>query len=222
MYLYGAGGHAKVILDVLHDQGQAVLGAFDDNPAAAKLHGVVVRNGIQTPGKSSLRGLDAPLILCVGDNAHRARLARALSVAEYGQAVHGSAVISRSASLGPGTVVLHGAVIQSDSHLGAHVVINAQACVAHDVRIGDFVHICPHATLCGHVEVGEGTLVGSGAVVIPCVRIGRWCTIGAGAVVVRNVPDFSTAVGNPARVLDTKTPEPNLDLAGQRGAGGVR
>lgn len=205
MYLYGAGGHAKVILDILKDMGQSVLGVFDDKPGAAKLQNVEIWEGLLTAGKRRFHGLDAPLILSVGDNACRAELARTLGVMDYGQAVHGSAVISRDASLGPGTVVLHGAVVQTGARIGAHVVINALACVAHDARVGDFAHVCPHVTLCGHVEIGEGTLVGARAVVIPCVRVGRWCKIGAGAVVVRNVPDFATVVGNPARILGPST-----------------
>jgi len=210
MYLYGAGGHSKVVLDILQSLGQRVEAVFDDEPATAKLQGVAVRNGLRAAGPEAFRALDAPLILCVGDNARRAALARLLSV-EYGQAIHGSAIISQQASVGCGTVVLHGAVIQTAAQLGKHVIINALACVAHDVQIEDFVHVCPHATLCGHVEVGEGTLVGSGAVVIPCVRIGRWCTIGAGAVVVRDVPDYSTVVGNPARALESNSPGTGKD-----------
>lgn len=202
VYLYGAGGHAKVVLDILEDQGRVVRGVFDDRPDAAKLTGLPIQPGVRAVGREGFRRLDAPLILCVGDNARRAELAGLLE-ADYAQAVHASAVISRHAVVGPGTVILHGAVVQTASQIGAHVVINALACLAHDTRIGDFVHVCPHATLCGHVEVGAGTLIGAGAVVIPCVRIGRGCTVGAGAVVVRDVPDFATAVGNPARLLES-------------------
>ena len=67
--------------------------------------------------------------------------------------------------------------------------------------IGDFAHISPNVTLCGHVTVGEGSHVGAGAVVIPKITIGRWCTVGAGSVVLRDVPDHTTVVGNPARVV---------------------
>jgi acetyltransferase EpsM len=53
----------------------------------------------------------------------------------------------------------------------------------------------------GRVHVGEGTHIGAGVVVLPNLKIGKWCTVGAGAVVICDIPDFTTAVGNPARIL---------------------
>ena len=52
--------------------------------------------------------------------------------------------------------------------------------------------------------MGEGTHIGAGATIIQGIRIGKWCTIGAGAVVINHIPDFSTAVGCPAKVIKTK------------------
>jgi acetyltransferase-like isoleucine patch superfamily enzyme len=81
------------------------------------------------------------------------------------------------------------------------VSIDTAASIDRDNFIGDFAHVSPHATLCGHVSVGEGTHVGAGATVIQNIQIGKWCSIGAGSVVIRDIPDYATAVGNPARVI---------------------
>ena len=204
MYLYGAGGHAKVVLDILASRGVRVVGVFDDHPSEAKLRIMEVRDGIRLLGEGFPK-LDAPMIITVGHNGRRAELAAALG-ATYGQAIHGSAIIASTVSMGAGTMVLHGAILQTDTRLGRHVLVNTAASIDHDNVIGDFVHVSPHATLCGHVEVGEGTHVGAGAVVIQRIRIGRWCTIGAGAVVLRDVPDYATAVGNPARIIKVNEP----------------
>jgi sugar O-acyltransferase (sialic acid O-acetyltransferase NeuD family) len=201
MYLYGAGGHSKVITDILQSLGIAVIGVFDDQPADAKLPSLVINSGIRQ-GKP-FPDLDAPLIISVGDNARRAELARMIDTT-YGQAIHGTAIISAQASIGGGTVILQGAIVQSSAQIGQHVLVNTAASIDHDNVIGDYAHISPHATLCGHVQVGEGTHIGAGAIVIPSIRIGRWCSIGAGAVVIRDIPDFATAVGNPARVIKIK------------------
>ena len=208
MYLYGAGGHAKVIYDILQSFGITVSGVFDDNPADAKLRIMKVANGIKLLGEGFPQ-LEAPLIIAVGNNARRAELA-SLIKADYGVAIHRSAIIASTASVGVGTVVLHGAVVQTDTQIGAHVLVNTAASIDHDNTIGDYAHVSPHATLCGHVEVGEGTHIGAGAVVIQNIRIGRWCTVGAGAVVLRDIPDFSTAVGNPARVIKVREQQPVL------------
>jgi sugar O-acyltransferase (sialic acid O-acetyltransferase NeuD family) len=199
MYLYGAGGHSKVITDILQSLGIKVLGVFDDQPTGAKLTEVAIDAGIRLAGQEFPQ-LDAPLIISVGDNARRAELAQMIP-ATYGQAIHGTAIISAKSVIGEGTVILQGAIVQAAAQVGKHVLINTAASIDHDNVIGDYAHISPHATLCGHVQVGEGTHIGAGAVVIPSVRIGRWCTIGAGAVVIKDIPDFATAVGNPARVI---------------------
>ena len=199
MYLYGAGGHSKVITDILNSLDVQVIGMFDDNPPDAKFKGMEVRDGIRLLGEGFPK-LDAPLIISVGNNVRRAELA-ALIDATYGTAIHGTAIISAKAKIGVGTVVLQGAIVQAGAEIGAHVLVNTAASIDHDNIIGDYAHVSPHATLCGHVRVGEGTHIGAGAVVIPSIEIGRWCTVGAGAVVIRDIPDFATVVGNPARII---------------------
>jgi sugar O-acyltransferase (sialic acid O-acetyltransferase NeuD family) len=203
MYLYGAGGHSKVITDILNSLGISVIGMFDDNPRHARFQEMEVRDGIRLLGEG-FPELDAPLIISVGNNARRAELA-ALIDATYGTAIHGTAIISSRAKIGVGTVVLHGSIVQAGAEIGKHVLVNTAASIDHDNIIGDYAHISPHATLCGHVEVGEGTHIGAGATVIPSIKIGKWATIGAGAVVIRDIPDYATAVGNPARVIKIRS-----------------
>lgn len=206
MYLYGAGGHSKVITDILNSLGVRVRGVFDDKPLGAKLKTMAIDSGVRVQGDSFPK-LDAPLIISVGDNLRRAELDAMLrSNAEYGKAIHGTTIISKKAFIGEGTVILQGAIVQSAAKVGRHVLINTAASIDHDNEIGDYAHISPHATLCGHVKVGEGTHIGAGAVVIPSIRIGKWCTIGAGTVVIRDIPDYATAVGNPARIIKFREP----------------
>jgi sugar O-acyltransferase (sialic acid O-acetyltransferase NeuD family) len=204
MYLYGAGGHSKVITDILNSLNIRVIGMFDDNPAKARFQVMEIRNGRELLA-SGFPKLDAPLIICVGDNFRRSQIALAIDTT-YGKAIHSTAIVSKLSTIGFGTVVLHGAIVQAGTTIGKHVLINTAASVDHDNTIGDYAHISPHATLCGHVEVGEGTHIGAGAVVIPSIRIGKWCTVGAGAVVIKDIPDFATAVGNPAKVIKFRDP----------------
>jgi acetyltransferase-like isoleucine patch superfamily enzyme len=80
------------------------------------------------------------------------------------------------------------------------VVLNTSCSVDHHNCIGSHAQIAPGAHLGGNVVVGEGALIGIGAVVLPQRGVGQWATVGAGAVVTRNIPDFATAVGLPARI----------------------
>ncbi|OKL39889.1 acetyltransferase [Pontibacter flavimaris] len=195
MYLYGASGHAKVIIDILQSMGVPVQGLFDDNPDLKELCGIKVL-GKFSPGHE----LDAPLIISIGNNRIRASIAWQLPV-KYGQAISNTANLSPSASVGEGTVVMQGAILQAEVEVGKHAIINTGAKIDHDCVVGDFAHVSPGAVLCGNVSVGEGTWIGAGAVVIPGIKIGKWCQIGAGAVVIRDIPDKAVAVGNPSKII---------------------
>lgn len=209
--IYGAGGHARLLLEVMERSGIGPFAGFiDENPA---LHGTKIEG---LPILGSLDKLPALIrvhriqraVIGVGDNAARRKLAahartlnlRMLSI------VHPSAIISPSAHIGEGTVVLPGAIISAFARIGEANIINTRASVDHDCQTGDFVHIAPGATLCGGVTVGDNTLIGAGVTVIPEICIGDDTIIGAGATVICDIPSYSTAVGTPARIIATRTP----------------
>ena len=202
-YVYGAGGHSQVVADVLGDLGISVTAFVNDYPN--REHPKVTKTipGVRVGRLEDFPELDAPLVLAVGNNQERKELAAMLEV-EWVSAIHSTATIAATVSLGEDNVILHRSIIQANSSIGSHVLINTAASVDHDNVIADYVHISPHVTLCGHVEVGEGTHIGAGATVIPSVKIGAWCTIGAGAVVIDDIPDGSTAVGVPAKVVSSR------------------
>src|SRR5690606_28726633 len=177
MYLFGASGHGKVIIDIVRTfVGTEVLKAvYDDNPMLPTLMGIPV---YRTDDKV-LEDREAKWIISVGNNNIRKQSAEKIK-GEFVAAVHPSAILSGSSSIGGGTVVMANAVVNSDARIGRHCIVNSGAIVEHDCVLEDFVHVSPNAALAGGVYVGEGTHVGIGACVIQGVRIGKWCTIGAG------------------------------------------
>ena len=191
MYLFGASGHGKVIKEIVEACGGKVVAFIDDNPSVSEVAGVpVVHDGTVL----------SPVIVSIGVNSVRKKIVGRLA-GPFGVAIHPTAVVSPSAKVGEGTVVMAGAVVNADAVIGKHCIINTGASIDHECVVGDYCHIAPHATLCGQVHVGDGTLVGVGACVIPCIHIGSWCTVGAGAAVINNIPDNMTFVGVPARVI---------------------
>lgn len=192
MFLYGASGHAKVIIDILESCGMTVDGLVDDNPEIDSLLGYPVFHGLTED--------ISPLIVSIGNNRIRKTIVERVK-ADFGTAVHRSAIVSSRCVLDEGTVVMQGVVVQSGAEIGKHCIVNTGASVDHECRIGNYVHISPHATLCGNVTVGEGTWIGAGTTVIPGVKIGKWSVIGAGSVVIKDIPDGVLAVGNPCRVI---------------------
>ena len=192
--LYGAGGHAKVILDILEAQGKTVGAVVDDNPNLTEFMGKEVLHGVNDT---------SPIIVSIGINGIRRKVVEKLAPATvFETAIHPSAIVSPHATIAEGTVVMQGAIVQSCVQVGKHSIINTGASVDHDCVLGDFVHVSPHATLCGNVSVGEGTWIGAGAVVIPGIRIGKNCIIGAGSVVVKDLPDGVKAYGNPCKIVE--------------------
>jgi sugar O-acyltransferase (sialic acid O-acetyltransferase NeuD family) len=196
VFLWGGGGHAKVVLESLFSEKRNVAGIFDDQKHG-KLFGIPYA-GQYNPDVARESGL----IISLGDNASRKKLAES-AMHPFTTTRHTSCVLSPRSSYGVGSMILHGAVVQSDTQIGSHVILNTVCSIDHDCKIGDFVHIGPRAVLCGKVHIGEGTLIGAGATVAPGVSIGKWSVIGAGSVVIANLPDYCVAVGNPARIIKT-------------------
>lgn len=192
VYLYGASGHAKVVMDIAHLAYCDVPCLIDDNPEVNELAGLPVVHDAE--------GL-SPIIVTIGDCHIRRKIVDKLGMREYLTVVHPNAIKAESAKLGFGTVVMAGAILNPYVEVGNHCIINTGASLDHDVKVGDFVHIAPHCTLCGEVEIGEGTWVGAGTTVIQGIHIGKDCYIGAGSVVVKDIPDSCLCYGDPCRII---------------------
>ena len=194
IYLYGAGGHAKVIADILELTGKSIAGYFDDD-STKKIWNYP---GYSFPGPFDL--LTDEVFVSIGNNIIRKKIVDTIA-AKFFKAIHPSAIISSHSAIGEGSVVMGGALINADTHIGKHCIINSNAVIDHECIIGDFVHVSPNATLCGNVKVGELSHIGAGAVVIQGKKIGTNAIIGAGSVVITDISDNVVAVGNPARII---------------------
>lgn len=191
IYVYGFSGHGAVVADVARACGYGEVVFLDD----AKFDGKNVL-------KFDLSLEKADVIVAIGDNKIRRILQERVKSAGFRvvNLIHPSAVVSASAQIGEGAVVMPNAVINARAAVGEGAIINTGAIIEHDCEIGDFAHVSPNAALAGGVIVGQNTHVGIGSCVVQCVKIGANCVIGAGSVVVRDVPDNVVAYGNPAKV----------------------
>lgn len=194
IYLYGAGGHAKVIAEIIETCGEQIGGFFDKDVS------IKIRKYFTYSFPGPFDYLNDKLVISIGNNLLRKRIAESNSL-NYYNAVHPRSIISDSVSLGEGTVVMGGAIINANANIGKHCIINSNSSVDHDCILQNFVHISPNATLSGDVLIGQCVHVGAGAVIIPGIKIGVNSIIGAGAVIIRDVPDNVVVAGNPGRII---------------------
>lgn len=202
----GAGGHAKVVIEILRLAGGCEIAGLLDS--RQELWNTEVL-GIPVIGDDSLlakvydQGIGHAFVGLgsVGDTLPRRRLyekARGHGF-QIVRALHPQAIIAPSVEIGHGPTIMAGAIINAAVRLGDNVIVNTGAIVEHDCVIGDHVHVATGARLASTVNVDEGAHIGLGASVRQCIRIGRRAIVGAGAVVVEDVPDDAVVVGVPAR-----------------------
>lgn len=202
--VYGAGGHAKVVIDILRSRSEKIVGVMDDHFLVDEWNGLPVLGGMDRLHGILKQFPESLFVIAIGDNEVRKRIAALLAQAgaRFGDAIHPSAVISSNVSLGRGTVVMPMAVINSDAVIGEHVIINTAATVDHDCFISNFAHISPGVNIAGSVIIEASVHIGIGAAIIPGVKVGCNTVVGAGACVINDLPEDAVAVGCPAKVIN--------------------
>lgn len=201
IFVFGASGHSKVVIDIIEKQGLYEIAFLVDDDLSLKGSRVFGYHVIGGKNELAGRGVDRGVV-AIGSNSARRSVAAWLTQNGYRLITvqHPSAQVARGVTLGKNCVVMAGAVVNSDAKIGNDVIINTKASIDHDCLIGDGVHIAPGSTLCGTVEVGAGTFICAGATVAPNLKIGSDVVVGAGATVISDVPDSVLVVGTPARV----------------------
>ncbi|MCM8539579.1 MAG: acetyltransferase [Lentisphaeraceae bacterium] len=204
-YLYGSGGHSKVLIDIAKMKNISITGLFDDDEMLwqTEFYGIPVLGGFKAASDIS-KG--SSLSISIGCNNIRAKIVEKLLDYSYSfeTLIHPNSVVSASVKIDSGSCLMAGTVVNADTKIGKHCIINTNSNIDHDCILKDYVHVSPGASICGGVKVGQGTLIGAGATIIPGITIGKNCIIGAGSVVIRDVPDGNKVVGNPARLLSQK------------------
>lgn len=205
LLLIGAGGHCKVILDLLlNSQEYEVAGIIDlkerlrDNVFGVKVIGT--DSDIPKFYKKGIRHC----FISIGSVGNAGLRAKMYNTARrsgfiFPNLVHPSALISYRASLGEGNYIAPGAVINAGARIGNNCIINTGAIIEHDCKLGDFVHLSPGSILSGGVTVGDYSHVGTGSVIIQNLEIGANVIIGAGSVVAKNIRKNMIAYGNPCK-----------------------
>lgn len=204
--ILGCGGHGRVVLDILRQAGEVELVGFVDSNRDVRGRYVDGLEVLGTPDDlPRLRnefGITRAIV-AVGYNGVRRNFAEQLTVQgfELISAVHPSANIASTATIGRNTVIAAGALVCAHCQIGDSVILNTGCIVDHESVVSTASHVCPGARIAGRVVIESGAFVGIGSTVIQCLRVGCEAVIGAGAVVIADVPSMATVVGVPARIV---------------------
>ncbi|WP_430616229.1 hypothetical protein IGI71_001153 [Enterococcus sp. DIV1279b] len=207
--LIGAGGNAKVVREILLNEGKEIKGYFDDEKK--RFYNLKYLGNISDILSMTDDFLSQHyFIITIGDNLQRKSIKQILSKRKisYGRAVDPKAIISSTAEIGNGSVIMANAIINADSRIGEFCIINTGVIIEHDCKVNNFVHVSPGVKIAGNVIVDEDTHIGIGATIIQGINIGYGATVGAGSVVIRDVPNKSIVYGVPAQVKERRS---NID-----------
>jgi sugar O-acyltransferase (sialic acid O-acetyltransferase NeuD family) len=202
LLIIGASGHGRVVADTALTTGAWDAVRFvDDNTAITEVLGFAVV-GTGADLEKLARSYSA-VAVAIGNPEVRLRfLDRCAAIGfELPKLVHPSAVVSRFASIGAGTVVFAQSAINAGASVGRGCIINTGATVDHDCVLEDGVHVSPGAHVAGEVHVGARSWIGIGASVKQCLHLGSDVIVGAGAAVISNIESKATVVGVPARAI---------------------
>lgn len=203
--IIGAGGHGRVVLDILlRSRSYEVVGFVDSNPAThgRRMDGVPVLGDLTKLPDLVKTHTITGAIVAIGDNGIRRAFADRVEAMNLQliNAIHPSANLAHNVTVGRNVVIAAGVLVSTHCQIGDSVILNTGCIVDHESMIGTAAHICPGARLAGRVTVESGAFIGIGATVIQNLRIGYESVVGGGAVVIRDVEPMTTVVGVPARV----------------------
>lgn len=208
LVLIGAGGHAKSVVDVIEQSDNYnIIGYTDESRKSGAFWGNYPYLG-DDQSCLALIGKDVLFMVTVGMiknltiraslfynfQAHGARFATVYSCLAY---------ISKYASIGEGSVIMHQALVNTGVKIGVNCIINTKAVVEHDSIVGNHTHISTGAIVNADCEIGHNVFISSNVAINRGVRIGHNTIVGSGAVVTKDIPSNAVAYGVPAQIVGT-------------------
>lgn len=206
--IVGGGGHARVIIDILLKIPDVEIIGITE--VRKELHGTFLLD-IPVRGDDSilpqlLKKEDTSAIIgvgSIGDTALRAKLFEEVKAMGFTfiNVIHPYSCINSRVVLGEGNVIMAGAIINPDVVIGNNTIINTGVIIEHDCIIEDNTHISLGVKLGGGIKIGKNSHIGIGATIIQGINVGKNVIVGAGSVVIRDIPDNTTVVGVPAKII---------------------
>lgn len=202
LVIIGAGSLGVMALDAALNEGNYSLNQIvfidDSKDLDETIHGIPVIGGIDVINTLESKKFD--FVIAISNNKVRKDLVEKYDLT-YVNIVHPSAVVSCFAELGIGNIIMPNVSIDPNVKINNHVIINKNNSIGHDSILNNYSQVSPGSSFGGYTNLEEGVFIGLGTKILPNIKVGKFSTIGAGAVVTKDIPDNSTAIGMPAKVI---------------------
>ncbi len=207
LVIVGSSGQAKVVIDIFEKMNNyEIVGLIDGyREKGAQTSGYDVLGSEDVLPELQQKYEHLQFFVAIGDNALREKvvlnLLNIIPTASFANAVHPSAQIAASVTLGQGVAIMAGAVINSDTSVGNFTIINTKASLDHDCVLGDYASLGPNATTGGNVKIGKSSVLGISATIKHNIKVGSNTIVGASALLLQNCADNEVWFGAPARFV---------------------
>ncbi len=205
--IIGAGGHAKVIVDIIKKENKFEILGFLDNSLkkGKKILGYEVLGNEDDINLLMSKQNVFGGIIAIGDNYSRSLLAKKIKKLckefKFINCIHPMSSIAFDVTLGEGNVVMAGATINTSSKIGNHCILNTNSSIDHDNNLQNFSSLAPNSVTGGNVIVGKFSAIGIGATIQQNISIADNCIVGASSLVNKNTKSDSVYYGVPARFI---------------------
>lgn len=206
--IFGAGGHAKVVADIILSAKKYNISSFiDDSKKNQSIWNIPIISESDFLKKKIInKG-----IIAIGDNSVREKVAQKIKNIMpdfiFITAIHPTSYIATDTQIKEGTVVMANSTINPSSIVGAHCIINTNSSVDHDCIIHDYASLAPNSCIGGNCEIGKSTAISIGATLFHRIKIGENVIVGGGSVVTRDIRSKTVVYGVPAKVIRERNPE---------------
>lgn len=207
--LIGAGGHCKVIIDIIKSTNEYEIIGITDNNVTGKVFDIPIIGKDTILESVHSTGVDYAFIAIGAINNINIRNIIYTNLKKIGfklpVLIHRSAIVSPFSHIREGTCIMAGAIVNPGVNIEENCIVNTGSVIEHDCHIGYNTHISPNVSIAGGVNIGFNSHLGIGSTIIQERNIGNNVTIGAGSVVIKDIKDFTLVVGVPSREIKTKS-----------------
>ena len=211
--IFGCGGHAKIVLDCIKlGKNYTPIGFIDNQNYNLKLSKRIKYLGTIKNFNKIIKGHDLKQlfgVVAIGSNFMRRKIVNEVNKLnkkfKWTNVIHPSIVISNSAKIGLGNMILAGSIICSDTVIKDHVSINTGTYIDHDNIFSDFSSTGPAVATGGNVNLGKLSFLGIGTTVRHNITIGENTVVGGQSFVCDNCESNSLYYGVPAKKIKKRS-----------------